>query len=120
MSGNATLQIPNHISFTGPSPSAARISGPIGNGGTVSINGSDTSGTLNVSTGNGPTAGCFATITFNQKLSGTPRIIITPVGAAAGGTQYYVNSPSTTGFQICTATAAPANAELSYNFFVMD
>src|SRR5690606_2579650 len=53
LSGNAILQIPNHISFTGPSPSRSYIgSGILGSGGTVSVNGSDTSGTINLNSGN--------------------------------------------------------------------
>lgn len=119
MSGNAQLQIPNHIAFTGPSPGRTVNSAALGNGGSASVNGSDTSGTLNVNTGSSPQAGCFATITFNKKYESTPRVIATAVGSAAGQTELYVTRTATS-FQICTANSAPAFSELAYDYFVMD
>lgn len=56
LSGNASLQIPNHISFTGPTPSRSITSSVLGSGGSASINGSDTTGTININTGNNPSA----------------------------------------------------------------
>jgi len=117
LSGNAELQIPNHLAFTGASPS--RTAGnALGNGGSVSINGSDTSGTININTGNGPAAGCFTQVTFNQKFTATPRVIVSPIGSAAGQTQYYVTRTAT-GFSLCTNNAAPANQSFAFDFFVM-
>lgn len=117
LSGNAVLEIPNHISFTGPSPSRTINAGVLGSGGSASINGSDTTGTLNINTGSGPTAGCFARINFNQAFSNQPHVIVSPVGSAAGQTQYYVDR-SNSGFSICTATAAPANQVFAFDYFV--
>src|SRR5690606_21360094 len=91
LSGNAVLQVPNHISFTGPAPSRSLNSGVVGSGGTVSLSGSDTSGTISINTGNNPTAGCFARINFNQTYTAQPRVIVSPVGSGAGQTQYYVD-----------------------------
>lgn len=117
LSGNAELQIPNHLAFTGASPS--RTAGnALGNGGSVSINGSDTSGTININTGNAPSAGCFTQVTFNQRFTATPRVIVSPIGAAAGQTQYYVTRTAT-GFSLCTNNAAPANQSFAFDFFVM-
>lgn len=117
LSGNAVLQVPNHISFTGPTPNRNITSGVLGGGGSASINGSDTSGTVNINTGNNPTAGCFVQITFAQRFNGQPRVIISPVGTGAGQTQYYVNRTNT-GFSICTAAPAPANQTFAFDYFV--
>lgn len=117
MSGNARLEVPNHISFTGPSPGRSVNAGVLGAGGTASVNGSDTSGTVNINTGNNPRAGCFARISFRQNFSSQPNVIIGPVGAAAGRTQYYANV-NTNGFSICTNNAAPANANFGFSYFV--
>ena len=116
LSGNAVLQIPNHLSFTGPSPSRS-VGNALGAGGTVSVSGSDTSGSVNVNTGASPAAGCFTRVTFAQAFTSTPRVIVSPVGAAAGQTQYYVDR-NNSGFSICTNNAAPANAVFSFDFFV--
>lgn len=117
MSGNALLEIPGHISFTGPSPNRSINASVLGNGGSVSVSGSDTAGLININTGNNPTAGCFTRITFQQAFTGQPRVIISPVGSAAGQTQYYVDRDKT-GFNVCTAIPAPANQLFSFDYFV--
>jgi cytoskeletal protein CcmA (bactofilin family) len=117
LSGNAILEIPNHISFTGTAPTRTANSTVLGSGGTVSVNGSDTAGTINISTGNNPTPGCFATLRFQQTYTSQPRVTIGPVGTSAGQTQYYVDR-NTTSFSICTANAAPANQSFGFDYFV--
>lgn len=118
-SGNGVLTIPNHIKITGPSPNRSINSGILGAGGSASVNGSDTSGTLNVNTGNNPQPGCFARMAFARNFSSTPRVVVTPVGAAAGQTQFYVER-DTSGFSICTTNAAPANQTFAYDYFIVN
>ncbi len=117
LNGNASLQVPNHISFPGASPGRSINSGVLGGGGSASINGSDTTGTININTGNNPTPGCFAQLTFNRPFTNQPHVIVSPVGSAAGQTQYFVTR-TTTGFSICTANAAPANQAFAFDYFV--
>lgn len=117
LSGNASLQIPNHISFTGPSPSRTITASVLGNGGSANVAGSDTTGTITVNTGSNTSAGCFARINFAQSFSNQPHVIVSPVGAGAGQTQYYVDR-NQSGFSICTANAAPANQSFAYDYFV--
>lgn len=118
LSGNATLQIPNHISFTGPTPRRSSINNSVlGGGGSASISGSDTTGTINVNTGNSPSAGCFIQLTFAQSFTNRPHVIVSPVEQAAGQMQYYVTR-SQTGFSLCTANAAPANKTFAFDYFV--
>ena len=113
---NDNLQISAHIVVAGPAPSAA--GGPaLGAGGTVSVNGSDTAGTVNINTGSSPPAGCFATITFASAYAGTPHVIISPVGSSAGALDYYVNR-SATNFSICTANTPPAGQNFSFDYWV--
>ena len=118
LSGNGSLQVPNHLSFTGPAPSRSIISaGVLGNGGSASVNGSDTSGTVNISTGSGTLAGCFVQINFALPFNSQPRVIVSPAGVGAGQTQYYViRSP--TNFSICTASPAPTNQTFAFDYFV--
>ncbi|TAH32983.1 hypothetical protein EYC58_02400 [Candidatus Saccharibacteria bacterium] len=117
LSGNASLRIPNHISFTGPSPGRSISASVLGSGGSASINGSDTTGTVNINTGGGPQPGCFVQITFAQKFSNQPHVLVSPVGAGAGQLQYYVER-SQSGFSICTNNAAPANQVFAFDYFV--
>lgn len=117
MSGNAELQIPNHIRFTGPPPSRDINTAVLGGGGSASVNGSDASGTVNINTGNNPSPGCFVKITFSQRYSNQPHVIISPIGRAAGQTQFYVDRDNSS-FSICTANAAPANQAFGFDYFI--
>ena len=118
LSGNAVLQVPNHIAFTGASPRRQSTdSSALGSGGSASINGSDTTGTVNVNTGGGTGRGCFVTVSFNRPFTSTPHVLITPIGEAAGQTDYYVTR-STSGFSICTHNAAPTHANFAFDYFI--
>ncbi len=117
LSGNGALQIPNHISFTGPSPGRSINPGVLGGGGSASVNGSDTTGTVNINSGNNPSPGCFVRINFRQNFSNRPHVMVTPVGAAAGKTQFYVTRDNA-GFSICTNNAAPGNQSFAFDYFV--
>lgn len=117
LSGNASLTVPNHIGFPGASPGRTISQASLGAGGTVSVNGSDTAGTVNISSGAAPAAGCFINLTFNVPYSNTPRVIVSPFGSGAGSLQYYVTK-SATGFSICSNSAAPANQVFGFDYFV--
>lgn len=117
LSGNAVLQVPNHISFTGPTPSRTINNSVLGSGGSASISGSDTTGTININTGSNTTSGCFARINFQQAFTTQPHVIVSPVGSGAGQTQYYVDR-NNAGFSICTANPAPANQVFAFDYFV--
>jgi cytoskeletal protein CcmA (bactofilin family) len=117
LSGNATLEVPNHISFTGSTPQRTVFGGVLGNGGTANISGSDTAGTINVNSGNNPTPGCFMRVNFNQAFPKQPHVNVTPVGAPAGQMDFYVER-NTTSFSVCSANAPGANQAFSFDYFV--
>jgi cytoskeletal protein CcmA (bactofilin family) len=118
ISGNGSLQVPNHISFTGASPGRSSIGqAALGAGGTASINGSDTSGSININSGSGPAPGCFISLTFNQSFTNTPHVLISPINAGAGSLDYYATK-TTTGFSVCTNNAAPGNQVFAFDYFV--
>lgn len=124
MSGNAQLQVPNHLAFTGATPNRSISFGVLGNGGSASIFGSDTSGTINVNSGNNPTAGCFISAIFNQKFSHTPNIIISPINSGGAQTGYYAkfipDAATHTGFQVCFSTAPIPNQAFGFSYFITD
>lgn len=117
MSGNAVLEVPNHISFTGTAPSRSVNNSVLGNGGTLSLNGSDTAGSITINTGGSPNAGCFARFTFQQAYTSQPRVIVSPINAAAGNLNYYVEK-NTTGFSLCTTNAAAAGQNFGFDYFI--
>lgn len=117
ISGNGTLSVPNHLSFPATNMDRSVNQAVLGNGGSASVNGSDTSGTVNVNTGNNPTAGCFIHVTFSKSFDKQPHVLISPVGVGAGQAQYYVTR-DTSGFSVCTANVPPANQPFAYDYFV--
>jgi cytoskeletal protein CcmA (bactofilin family) len=116
LSGNLTFT--RHIDAGGPTPGVSK-GAALGGGGTASVGGTDTAGTVSISTGGGPGAGCFATISFAASFSGTPHVVVTPVGSAAGGLNWYINR-SSSNFSICTASAPPAGANFAFDYVVID
>lgn len=119
ISGNGGLQVPNHIGFTGPTPGVNTNGAQIGTGGSASLSGSDTSGTVNITTGNSPAAGCMVRVNFAQRFTKTPYIVITPVGRAGGLVQYYIERDPT-GFNICASNPAPGNQSFGFDYFAMN
>lgn len=117
LSGNATLEVPNHISFTGATPRRSVNNAVLGNGGSANLSGSDTAGTINLNSGNNPTPGCFVTVQFNQAYTRQPRVSVTPVGSAAGQLQFYVER-SNASFSVCSTNAATSNRSFAFDYFV--
>ncbi|MEO6761510.1 MAG: hypothetical protein ABI220_04010 [Candidatus Saccharimonadales bacterium] len=112
------LILTHHITIGGVTPGHTNGS-VLGGGGTSSVGGSDSAGSVNINTGSGATAGCFITVNFAQKFNSTPHILVTPVGPAAGGLGYYVNR-TTSNFSLCSTVAPPSNASFSFDYFVLD
>jgi cytoskeletal protein CcmA (bactofilin family) len=117
LSGNATLEVPNHVSFTGSTPRRTTNGSVLGNGGSANISGSDTAGTININSGNNPTAGCFVTVQFNQAFTRQPHVNVTPVGSSAGQLQFYVER-STSSFSVCSTNAASSNKTFAFDYFI--
>lgn len=112
------LQITRHIDAGGGTP--GKVDGSaLGSGGTVSVSGSDTAGTITVNTGGGPGAGCFVTVNFTQKFSGNPHVVVSPVGSGAASLQYYINRNSSN-FSLCTANAPGGGQSFSFDYVAID
>lgn len=114
---NGDLVLTHHITIGGSTPNRTDGSA-LGNGGSASVSGSDTAGSVTINTGGGPPAGCFMTVSFTSSFGSTPYVVVSPIGSAAGGLSYYVNV-STTDFSICDASTPPAGASFSFDYFVV-
>lgn len=112
------LVLNHHVSVGGASPSSSAGSA-LGSGGTASVSGSDTAGAISIHIGGGPSAGCFINVTFKQAYNQTPYIIVSPVGSSGAGLAYYVTS-SSTGFSLCSTTAASSGSDFSFDYFIVE
>ncbi|MFA5003720.1 MAG: hypothetical protein WC498_00360 [Candidatus Saccharimonadales bacterium] len=115
---NGNLNLTHHITVGGATP-GRNNGGALGAGGTSSVGGSDSAGSININTGSGAVAGCMITVLFTQKFNATPHVLLTPVGSSAGGLAFYVNR-DTSSFSICTASPPPSNASFGFDYFVLD
>lgn len=116
LSGDLVLS--RHL-VTGGSIPGRTNGGSLGSGGTSSLSGSDTAGTITINTGGGAGAGCMVTVNFAQAFSSTPHVSITPIGSPAAGLNYYVNR-SGSNFSVCTANAPPSNSSFGFDYIVIE
>lgn len=114
---NGDLNLTNHVVAGGTMPTIAKGTA-VGSGGTASLSGSDTAGTVTINSGSSPPAGCLATVTFTKAFKTTPHVVITPVGSAAATLDYYVTRTTTT-FAVCTASPAPSGQSFSFDYMVL-
>lgn len=117
LSFNGDLIMSGHVITSGAQTTASRGSA-VGGGGTVSISGNDTAGTVNINTGGGTSGGILVNVGFGRAYGSTPRVIVTPVGAGAGSLNWYVVR-SGTGFSIRTTNAPSASANFGFDYFVI-
>jgi len=115
---NGDLVLTHHISAGGATPGRSN-GGALGSGGTASVSGSDTAGSITINTGGSPAAGCLVTVNFVAKFNATPHVIVTPIGSAAGNLGFYVNR-STTNFSVCTTAAPPASSTFGFDYMALD
>jgi cytoskeletal protein CcmA (bactofilin family) len=112
------INLNQHIVTSGGVP--GRTNGTaLGSGGSASVGGSDTAGTVTINTGGSPPAGCFITVNFAKGFSNTPHVVISPSNSQAAGLQYYTNR-SNSGFSVCTANVPAASSTYIFDYVVVD
>jgi cytoskeletal protein CcmA (bactofilin family) len=104
-----------HLRTQGAVPNVA--AGSVGGGGTVSLSGNDTAGTININTGSGPAAGVLATVTFKAAYSGGVHVIISPLTGASASLPAYVTRTST-GFQVRADGGVGAGTAYAFDYIV--
>lgn len=94
----------SHLVTSGGTPSV-KLTALAGGGATVTISGTDTTGTIVIHMGSSPGVGDLLTATFKSAYSGTPKVTLTPVGIDSTGLEYY--SSRTASFFIIGSATAP-------------
>ncbi len=110
------IQFNRHIDAGGSTPGAS-AGGAVGSGGTVTISGTDTAGTVTINVGAGAAGGVLASVSFVSGFRSNPHVVITPIGAPAPNA--YVTSRTTSGFSIVTSTGLPPGS-ISFDYIVID
>lgn len=110
--------VSRHLNVSGGIPSRSN-GAALGAGGTASVNGADTAGTVTINTGGSPPAGCFVTINFAQRYNATPHVVISPSNSSAARLNYYTNRNSAS-FSICTTNTPSASTTYLFDYIVID
>lgn len=115
---NGNLTLSRHIDAGGATPGVT-FGGALGAGGTASVSGTDTAGTVTINTGGSSPAGCFATISFANAFSSTPHVVITPNDADGAAIDYYVTR-TTSSFAVCSTSNPPDNVSFGFDYISID
>lgn len=119
LSLSGDIQFGRHIDAGGGTPSVS--AGSVGSGGTVSISGTDTAGTVTVNAGSGAGNGVIATVTFTNAFNGNPHVVFTPVttqGNIFNTATFFIQSRNSTSFNI--ASNGAFSGSISFDFIVID
>ena len=106
-----------HLSTQGALPSSSSGSA-IGSGGTTSISGNDTTGTVNMNIGSGSNGGIIMNITFRTAYTANVHVLLTPLTGAAASAPVYVTRTAN-GFQLRIDSPVSSGTFLSYDYFVI-
>lgn len=109
------IQFNKHIDAGGGTPGVAG-GGALGSGGTVTISGTDTAGTITANVGSGG-VGILATVTFTSTFNGNPHVVFSPVGKQAPDT--FISNRTSSGFSISTASNL-GSGSISFDYVVID
>lgn len=113
ISNNLTLG--GHIIPGGGKPKA--VPSVAAGGGSVTISGNDTAGTVTINVGGGPVAGELAIVSFKTAFGTTPKVQLTPVNSSAAQLQYYATR-SGDFFTIASANVPAAGTSYTFDYLV--
>ena len=109
------IQFGRHIDAGGGTPTVAG-GGALGSGGTVTISGTDTAGTITANIGSGG-VGVLATVTFTSTFNGNPHVVFSPVGKQAPDA--FLSNRTSNGFSISTSSNL-GSGSISFDYIVID
>lgn len=113
------LLLPRHLSATGGIPGKA-LGSALGPDGTASVSGTDVAGSITFNTGTGTLPGNLITLTFAQKYTRTPHVVVTPVGSGGANLNFYVLNRTASGFTLSSTNAPPINSNFTFDYIVID
>jgi hypothetical protein len=111
------IEVGGHIITAGGQP-VGSILGSAGASATVSIDGTDTTGTIIITTGGNPTAGELAKIVFSQTYGKSPHIVLSASNEAAAGLRYFKGTTSLTDFILNAKDVPTANTTYQFDYFI--
>lgn len=116
---SSDLVLPRHLSATGGIPGKV-LGAALGPDGTASVSGTDVAGSITFNTGTGTISGALISLTFSQKYTRTPHIVVSPVGSGGANMNYYIVNRTSAGFTLSSTNSPPINSNFSFDYIVID
>ncbi|MDL2342505.1 MAG: hypothetical protein QFB87_05525, partial [Patescibacteria group bacterium] len=111
------ITISGHVITSGGQPVAtAQI--PAGTGSTVVVSGTDTTGTITITTGANPTAGELAKLAFTKAYGAAPRIVLSPSNDNASDMRYFKGASDANGFMFNAKSVPAPNTTYTFDYFI--
>ena len=113
----ADLVVNGHIITAGgqPTPQAQPAAGTQA---TVTIDGTDSIGTITITTGSNPAPGSIADILFSKAYGATPHVVLSPSNSPASALRFFKGTTTANDFMLnVTSTPAP-HTTYQYDYFI--
>ncbi len=121
VNGNATFQgdimVNGHIVTGGGAPNT-QIQTAAGAGASVSVSGTDSAGTITITTGSNPAAGELAKILFAKHYGAKPRVVLSPANEAASELRYFKGTTTIDDFMLNAKDVPGANTTFEYDYII--
>ncbi len=112
------IQVNGHIITASGQPVASALAAA-GASAAVTISGTDTTGTITITTGGSAlSAGDLAKLTFSKTYGAAPHIVISPSNDAASGLRYFKGATSLTDFILNAKDIPTANTTYQFDYFI--
>lgn len=111
------LAVGGHIITTGGQPTdEPQVA--VGRGASVSVDGTDTLGTITITTGSDPKAGEMTRIIFSEVYGKAPRVVLSASNDNAAGMRFYKGVTTPDGFMLNFKDAPQANTTYTIDYFI--
>jgi hypothetical protein len=84
----------------------------------VTISGTDTTGTITITTGSNPTAGALSEILFSKTYGAAPHVVLSPSNDKAAGLHFYKGSTTATDFMFNALDTPTPNTTYNFDYIV--
>ena len=111
------ITIDGHIITAGGQPTS-QAQAAAGGSAYVAVDGTDTTGTITITTGSSPTSGDLAKIIFSKTYGHSPHIVLSASNDKAAGLRFFKGNTSTTDFMFNALDTPQANTTYTFDYFI--
>lgn len=111
------ITVGGHIITSGGEPTS-QAQAAAGGAASVAVDGTDTTGTITITTGSSPAAGDLAKILFSKTYGQAPHVVLSPSNDKAAGLHFYKGTTNATDFMLNALDTPQANTTYKFDYFI--